>query len=157
MDKNQLNEQDYNYQDNSDLLPFDPDFHNAEAQQIISNLPQIKDCEFDHNYILHHLEQLEIDPTLCSKCSTATKYFASPEPFVQDLYRKSCYWKKNKDTSMGMNIPPYMTLTKPYYDGKNLRLKHPANRPQGQVHIKRVFQFPQGNAEFNYIAKRSAL
>ena len=128
-DNDQLNEHDYNYQDNSDLLPFDPDFQNAEAQQIISNLPQLKDCEFDHNYILHHLEQLEIDPTLCSKCSTATKYFASPKPFVQDLYRKSCYWKKNKDTSMDMDIPPYTTLPKPYYHVENLRLKHPAKRP----------------------------
>ena len=120
MDNDQLNEQDDNYQDNSDLLPFDPDFQDAEAQQIISNLPQLKDCEFDHNYILHHLEQLEIDPTLCSKCSTATKYFASPEPFVQDLYRKSCYWKKNKDTSIDMDIPPYATLTKPYYHVENI-------------------------------------
>ena len=90
MDNDQLNEHDYIYQDNSDLLPFDPDFQNAEAQQIISNLPQLKDCKFNHNYILHHLEQLEIDPTLFSKCSTARKYFASPEPFVHDLYRKSC-------------------------------------------------------------------
>ena len=138
-DNDQLNEHDDNYQDNSDLLPFDPDFQDAEAQQIISNLPQLKDCEFDHNYILHHLEQLEIDPTLCSKCSTATKYFASPEPFVQDLYRKSCYWKKNKDTSIDMDIPPYATLTKPYYHVENLGLKHPANRPQGQFHIKGVF------------------
>ena len=36
----------------------------ADTQPVISNLPQLKDCEFDHNYILHHLEQLEIDPTL---------------------------------------------------------------------------------------------
>ena len=85
MDNNQPNEQDDDYHNNSDLLPFDPDYQNAEPQQIMSNLPQLKDCEFDHNYILHHLEQLEIDPTLCSKCSTATKYFASPELFVQDL------------------------------------------------------------------------
>ena len=90
-DNDQLSEHDDNYQDNSDLLPFDPDFQDAEAQQIISDLPQHKDCEFNHNYILHHLEQLEIDPSPCSKCSTATNYFASPEPFVQDLYRKSCY------------------------------------------------------------------
>ena len=55
-DNDQLNEHDYNHQDNSDILPFDSDFHNAEAQQIISNLPQLKDCEFDHNYILHYLE-----------------------------------------------------------------------------------------------------
>ena len=56
-----------------------------------------------------------------------------------------------------MELPPYATLAKSYYHVENLGLKHPANRPQGQVHIKRVFQFPQGNAEFNYIAKRSAL
>ena len=56
-----------------------------------------------------------------------------------------------------MDIHPYAALDKPYYHVENIGLKHPANRPQGQVHIKRVFQFPQGNAEFNYIAKRSAL
>ena len=78
-------------QDDLDFLPFDPDFQAADPQQIISSLPQLKDCEFDHNYILHYLEQLEIDPTLCSKCSIANKYFASPEPFVQDLYKKLCY------------------------------------------------------------------
>ena len=141
-DNDQLNEQDDIYQDNLDLLLFDPDFQDAEAQQLISNLPQLKDCEFDHNYILHHLEQLEIDPTLCSKCSTAIKYFASPEPFVQDLYKKSCYWKRSKGSSQNMDIPPYVALGKPYYHIDNLGLKHPANRPQGQVHIKRVFQFP---------------
>ena len=139
MDNDQLNEHDDNYQDDSDLLPFDPDFQDAEAQQIISNLPQLKDFEFDHNYILHHLEQLEIDPTLCSKCSTATKYFASPEPFVQDLYRKSCYWKRNKDIRVDMDLHPYATLNKPYYHVENIGLKHPANRPQGQVHIEIVF------------------
>ena len=129
----QLNEQDNIYQDNSDLLPFDPDFQDAEAQQLISNLPQLKDCEFDHNYILHHLEQLEIDPTLCSKCSTASKYFGSLEPFVQDLYRKSCYWKRTKDASCNIEITPYTNLHKPYYHMDNLRLQHPVNRPQGQI------------------------
>ena len=64
-DKDQFNGQDNSHQNNSDLLPFDPDFQEADAEPIISNLPQLKDCEFDHNYILHHLEQLEIDPTLC--------------------------------------------------------------------------------------------
>ena len=89
--KNKPNVQDVNHQNDSDLLPFDPDFQATDPQPVISNLPQLKDCEFDHNYILHHLEQLEIDPTLCSKCSIADKYFASPEPFMKDLYKKSCY------------------------------------------------------------------
>ena len=91
MDSDQPNGQNHETQGNSDQLKFDPDYQGTEAQHIISNLPDLNNCEFDYNYILHHLEQLEIDPTLCTKCSTATKYFASPEPFVQDLYRKSCY------------------------------------------------------------------
>ncbi len=43
-DNDQPNEQDNIHQDNSDLLPFD-----TAAQQLISNLSQLKDCEFDHN------------------------------------------------------------------------------------------------------------
>ena len=56
-----------------------------------------------------------------------------------------------------MDIPPYAALGKPYYHIDNLGLQHPVDRPQGQVHIKRVFQFSEGNTEFNYIAKRSSL
>ena len=55
----------------------------AKPMNIIQNLPNIKECEFDHQYITQHLEQLQINPTLCSKCSPATKYFCSPEPVVQ--------------------------------------------------------------------------
>ena len=73
-------------QENTDFSPFVPDNKSIEAQQVISNLHQIKDCKYDHDYILHHLDQLEIDPTLCSKCSVTNKYFASPEPVLQDLY-----------------------------------------------------------------------
>ena len=136
---------------------FDPDFQAAGPQPIISNLPQLKDCEFDHNYILHHLEQLQIDPTLCSNCSTANKYFASPEPFVQDLYKKSCYWERIPGTCINMDILPYTELSKPYYHMDNLGMKHPSNRPKGKVHIMKVFEFPEGGTEFNLIAKRSSL
>ena len=66
MDRNQPNGQDNANQEGSDLLPFDPDYQEAEAQKLISNLPKLNDCEFDHNYILHHLEQQAIDPILCS-------------------------------------------------------------------------------------------
>ena len=56
-----------------------------------------------------------------------------------------------------MEITPYSTLVKPYYHMDHLGLQHPADRPQGQVHIRRVFQFPEGSAEFNFIVERSSL
>ena len=56
-----------------------------------------------------------------------------------------------------MDIPPYNSLQTPYYYPQNLGIQHPPNRPRGQVHIKRVFKFPQGNKEFTYTAKMSSL
>ena len=87
----------------------------------------------------------------------ASKYFASPEPFVQDLYKKSCYWERILGTCSDMDNPPYTELSKPYYHMDNLGMKHPSNRHQGKVHIKRVFQFPEGGTKFNRIEKRSSL
>ena len=56
-----------------------------------------------------------------------------------------------------MDIPPYNTLKTPYSSIQNLGIIHPPNRPRGQVHIKRVFQFPQENREFTHTAKMSSL
>ena len=56
-----------------------------------------------------------------------------------------------------MDIEPYKNLTTPYYSMDNLGIKHPPNRPRGQVHISRVFQFPQGSRDFNHSAKMSSL
>ena len=81
--------------------PFSPELaESARPMNIIQNLPNAKECEFDHQYITKHLEQLQIDPTLCSKCSPATKYFCSPEPVVQELYKKSCYWKQVPESTL---------------------------------------------------------
>ena len=125
--------------------------------QIIANLPSMKEGEFDHKYMANHIEQLQMDPTLCSKCSPATKYFCSPEPVVQELYKKSCHWKLSSRSILFMDIKPYKTLSTPYYSPQHLGLLHPPNRPRGQIHIKRVFQFPQGSKEFTHTAKMSSL
>ena len=93
-----------NSQENFEL--FSPEIESTQVMQVISNLPQIKDCEFDHQYINQHLEQLQMDPTLCSKCCPVTKYFCSPEPVVQDLYKKSCHWRKLPEASSTMDIEP---------------------------------------------------
>ena len=41
-------------QENTDFSPFAPDYNSVDSQQVISNLPEIKECEFDHAYILYH-------------------------------------------------------------------------------------------------------
>ena len=125
--------------------------------QIIANLPKMKEGEFDHEYMAQHIEQLQMDPTLCSKCSPATKYFCSPEPVVQELYKKSCHWRQSPGSTLSMDIKPYNTLLAPYYYPQHLGIIHPQDRPRGQVHIKRVFQFPQGSKEFTHTAKMSSL
>ena len=91
---------------------------------------------------------MELDPTLCSKYSIANKYFTSPEPFVQDLYKKSCHWQRVPGTSNTMDIKPYADLIKPYY-----HIENPEDRLRRKVHIKRVFQFLEGSKDFNHIVK----
>ena len=56
-----------------------------------------------------------------------------------------------------MDIEPYKNLKTPYYAIQNLGIKHPQDRPRGQVHISRVFQFPQGSKDFAHSAKMSSL
>ena len=106
----------------SDFKPFVPNYQSINFMPVNSSLHQVRDCEFDHTYILSHLEQLEIDPTLCSKCSIASKYFASPELFVQDLYKRSCHWQKVPEASNTMDIKPYADLVKPYSHIENIEI-----------------------------------
>ena len=56
-----------------------------------------------------------------------------------------------------MDIEPHNKLTTPYYYMENIHIQHPTNRPRGRVHIRRVFQFPQGTREFTHTAKMSSL
>ena len=105
-----LNNHQSQSQENTDFSPLPPDYKLIEFQQVISNFPQIKDYEFDHAYILHHTELLEIEPILCSKRSVANKYFISPEPIAQDLYKKSYHWKQIPRVQSTTNIQSYTSL-----------------------------------------------
>ena len=45
--------------------PFTPELDlSTKPMQIISNLHQMKECEFDHEYISQHLEQLQMDQSV---------------------------------------------------------------------------------------------
>ena len=49
------NKQTLQPQDNVslDFKPFAPDYQSTNLMPVSSNLPQVKDCEFDHAYILN--------------------------------------------------------------------------------------------------------
>ena len=109
----------------------------ARPINIIQNLPYIKDCGFDHQYITLHMEQPQINPVLCSKCSSTTKYFCSPEPVVQEPYKKSCHWKKAPESTLSMDIEPYKSLINPCYHAESLGIQHSPNKLE-----LRVFKSP---------------
>ena len=69
-----------------EFKPFDPDLDaSTQPMQIIANLPNMKEGEFNHEYMAQHSEQLQMDLTLCLKCSPATKYFCSPRTLQEKL------------------------------------------------------------------------
>ena len=113
----------------------------ARPINIIQNLPYIKDCGFDHQYITQHMEQLQINPALCSKCSPATKYFCSPEPVVQEPYKKSGHWKKAPESTLSMDIESYKSFKNPCYHAESLGIQHPPNKLELQVFKSPNFGF----------------
>ena len=78
----------------------------------------------NHQHLAHHLTQLKMDPTLCSKGSPTTKYFSSPEPAAQELYKITCYWKQALGSPLSMDIKPYKNLQTTYYNTDNLGIQH---------------------------------
>ena len=91
---------------------------------ITHNLPIPNYYKSNHQHLAQHLTQLKMDPTLCSKGSPTTKYFSSPEPAAQELYKITCYWKQALGSPLSMDIKPYKNLQTPYYNTENLGIQH---------------------------------
>jgi len=99
--------------DSLDFKPFVPNYQSTNFMPVISNIHQVKDSEFGHTYISSNLEQLEIYSTFCSKCSIANRYFAYPQPFVQDRYKRSYHLQIFPEDSTPMDIQLYANFTEP--------------------------------------------
>ena len=91
---------------------------------ITHNLPIPNYHKSNHQHLAHHLTQLKMDPTLCSKGSPTTKYFSSPEPSAQELCKITCYWKQALGSPLSMDIKPYKNLQTTYYYTDNLGIQH---------------------------------
>ena len=90
---------------------FNPDLekHPIKPMEVVHDLPDMKQLKFDHQYMYEHLEQHSLNPTLCTNCYPASKYFRSPEPFIQKLYEDNVKWKLMPHASLTIDIPPYIS------------------------------------------------
>ena len=113
----------------------------ARPMSIVQNLPYINDCGFDHHYIILHMKQPQINPVLCSKCSSTTKYLCSPEPVVQEPYKKIGHWKKAPESTISMDIESYNLFKNPRYHAESLGIQHPLNKLKLQVFKSPNFGF----------------
>ena len=75
--------------------------------------PSIKEESFDYNHITQHIEQLKwiqhfahIVPTI--------RYFCSPEPVVQESYKKKLPLEQSSGAILSMDINPTTKLPTPY-------------------------------------------
>ena len=98
-----------------------------------------------------------LNPTLCSNCCPATKYFQTPEPYIQKLYDETVKWKLREGASPSIDIPPYKGLKDPVYVPGNIRVRHPPNRPRGHIILKRQMTELSGVKEFCHTARLSSL
>ena len=100
--------------------PFAPSIENIKLMEIITNLPIVRDLEFDHEYISTHIEQYALEPNLCNKCCPLSKHFQLREPHVQDLYKSNCHFQFLEDAVQTYDIEPYASLKSPVYQLENI-------------------------------------
>ena len=124
---------------------------------IISNLEVTHDLEFDSFYIENMIEKFSLTPILCSKCSDLTQHLMDPEFYTNELYVKNARWVRNKDAVCTMDIPPYNELTLPIYDIANIKVRHPANRIMGKIHLVREVSEVKQRSTFMQAARISSL
>ena len=91
--------------------------------------------------VTQNMEQLQVNPALCSKCLPATKSFCSPEPVVPEPYKKSGHWKKVPESTLSMDIESYKSLKNPCYHAESLGIQHPPNKLELQVFKSPNFGF----------------
>ena len=140
------------------FIPFDPDLNKVPIKPLeIHQIPDIKNFEFSHEYILEHLETYLLNPTLCTNCCPATKYFQSPEPYIQQLYDDTVKWKLRDGAILSVDVPPYTGLKDPVYAPGNIKVRHPPSRPRGHIILKRQMTELSGVKEFCHTARLSSL
>merc|ERR1712237_114897 len=104
---------------------------------IISNLENTADLEFDNAYTNEVIEKFSLTPILCHKCNDLSKYFLDPSYHINKKYIENARWVLNANAVNSMDIDPYRSLKLPIFDVSNIGVQHPSNRPMGKIHLVR--------------------
>ena len=91
-----------------------------KTMDIISNLEDVKNLEFNSDYITDMIEKFSITPLLCNKCNDLSKHFMNPEFYINELYVRNARWVPKENSIISMEIPPYDKLTVPIFDISNI-------------------------------------
>ena len=88
--------------------PFRPNLATKDIKDmdIISNLENTADLEFDNIYINEVIEKFSLTPILCHKCNDLSKYFLDPSYHINKQFIKDARWVLNADAINSMDIDP---------------------------------------------------
>ena len=129
----------------------------VKRMDIISNLEDVKNLEFDSEYITDMIEKFSVTPILCNKCNDLSKHFMSPEFYTNELYIQNARWVPKKEAIVSMNMFPYNKLTTPVFDIANINILHPNERPMGKIHLVREASELKDKQSFINAARNSSL
>ena len=77
-----------------------------KPMKVISNLEDVKNLEFDSQYITELIEKFSITPILCHKCNDLSKHFMNPEFYITEKYIRNARWVANEGAIISMDISP---------------------------------------------------
>ena len=78
-----------------------------KEMDVLSNLENVRDLEFSHEFISDQIEKFAITPILCNNCNDLSKHFLDPAFYTNKLYVKNSKWILNSDSKLTMDVSPY--------------------------------------------------
>ena len=138
--KSKINEPEDISENCKTFPPISSDISNKpdiKEMDVLSNLENVRDLEFSHEFIADQIDKFAITPILCNNCNDLSKHLLDPAYYTNELYVKNSKWILNADSKLTMEMSPYQELTIPIFDIRNIDISHPDDRPRGKIYLCR--------------------
>ena len=73
-----------------------------KEMEVLSNLDNVRDLEFSHEFIADQIDKFAITPILCNNCNDLSKHLLDPAYYTNELYVKNSKWILNSDSKLTM-------------------------------------------------------